>query len=251
MSRNSEYLEFCRDFAKRNQAEIQANVAKARRLKKLRIDEVSSVNSGAGRGVNVVLLKSDNEGTSMNPIETAIHKLDSNFISACTSMVELAKRNEISAATFDKFIKHAAVAAFPLAKSEGSAMNSFFQTVRGKEMLAVHMRMPTAAEAAKMDEMGLAKIGYVHKNDTDENPDPDPDPDAASAHLSPAYRQLAEMAQAHRGTPEGKGMSAAQAFAHLAVNDQKGRDLMAQDKAWHDMRSRSLIAQGQRIAGMS
>jgi hypothetical protein len=181
-------------------------------------------------------------------LDTAIAKLDTDFAGVLTDMTTMAKANEISSHTFGKFIKALAINTYKTEKTEGAAMAKLFATPMGMAMLKIHAKMPTLAEAAQMRDLGIAKCDYITKGDEG---DDDPDPDAMGHHFSPHYAQLVQMAEKHRLTPEGQKMSHQQAFNHVAVNTEEGRTLLGKDKAWHDARSRSLISQGQRIAGMS
>ncbi len=118
---------------------------RARQVKNLTVEEISTVDHGAGRGVSVVLMKSDSNE------ETGIMKLgDINLHGACAQAVTLAKRGEISASTFDAIFKMAAQRTFPQERTIGQAMQRFMDTPIGAEMLRTGVSLPTPYQAALM-----------------------------------------------------------------------------------------------------
>ena len=183
-------------------------------------------------------------------LQVAIAKLDTDYAGVLTDMTTLAKRNEISSHTFGKFIKALAINRYKTEKTEGAAMAKLFATPMGMAMLKVHAKMPTLAEAQQLRDLGVAKCDYTTKGDEGDD-NPDEAVDALQHHFSPPYKQLVQMAEKHRLTPGGKGMSHQQAFAHVGTETEEGRKLWQRDKTWHQMRGDSMRSQGERMAGKS
>ena len=63
---------------------------------------------------------------------------------ACAQAIVLAKRGDISAATFNQVFKAAALDAFPLERTAGESMQKFMSTPLGLEMLRTGVALPTA-----------------------------------------------------------------------------------------------------------
>ena len=96
--------------------------ARARQIKNLRIDEVSSVSAGAGRGVSVVLMKSNSGETVMST---------PNLSQMIRKAAELRGEGRISAFTEAHLHKHFAVQRFPNARSPDHALSLWYDTAEG------------------------------------------------------------------------------------------------------------------------
>ena len=216
--------------------EIQKAGARRYRLSKLQVAEVSVVNRAANQHARIVITKAAPQEEDMTKM------LSSGAIfGACDYAIKKAQAGEVGAFEFNKFFEDAACASFPLAKSAGAAMAAFMATELGKRMLRIGVGLPTPHEASVMKSRG---IGPAIKYDTrisDGGDDDEEDP--AATHISPAYKELMALGEKHRRSPEGKGMTVAQSFSHVATETDDGRKLLAQDKTWHDSRMRSMRAQ--------
>lgn len=225
-----------------------------RRLRKLEIAEVSSVTAAANEHAKILIMKSSSE-KEPDTVQSAIMKLDRDFGGACVQMTEFAKCNEISSHTFSDFIKHAACTAFPLEKSEGAAMAKFFETVRGREMLHVHVAMPTLHEARVMNRLDPTVCKYAdddgrpgEENRPTEHVDETGQADPA-ANRSPYYTELARRADTFSRSKEGRELklSPQAAFVHLCENDADAKELLDKDLAWE--RSRMNLHAGTECTG--
>jgi hypothetical protein len=168
-------------------------------LRNLKIDEVSSVSAGAGRGVRVVMLKRDNIGvepmsefsTSMSVIEKSNHILEN--VDNPNALALAIKR---------------------LADESGMTLAQFHATPHGQELLQksvtmhrVRVTLSTANgdgyEYAKSmsGEEGTAPGARQHNRDNrarhaqgqDHNPDPEePSEESANKKASERFKELAE-----------------------------------------------------------
>lgn len=206
----------------------------ARRLRKLRIDEVSTVDAAAGIGTRVVFMKRGQQGDDPM-LNIAKSFQGGNLIGACETACAIAKRNEISAATFDQIFKHAATTAFPLAKSEGAAMAAFMETAVGQKMLKTHVAMPSTHEARQMKSLDPTLIKY----DTDDAGDDDggDGAEADTATHSQHLKELMAMAEKFRTTPAGAKMTKEQALVHCMTATDKGRELAVKDRQYNLQRA--------------
>jgi hypothetical protein len=166
----------------------------ARRIKNLRIDEVSSVSAGAGHGVRVVLMKGDkNERIeSMNTIEVA------------KGAMTAARKGVISPLTYNSILRHVAVELHSDAKSENAALAKFLGTTLGKSMLAAQLGLPTQLghEIAKGSKQ--PRVSHDQPDGLNDDEDGDDDRDAEQDFL--------KLVAAHMGRNPGMKRSMAEDF---------------------------------------
>jgi hypothetical protein len=186
-----------------------------RRLRKLHVDEISSVPVGANSGARVVFTKREDSTMDHHPITIAKQA------QAAFSNGQLSERR------FAEIQKSLALSIFPSETTEGRALARFFNTVVGKAMLAARPRLSTAENYNLM------------KSESGDNDGDDDD----GAEQSPAYQQLCSRAQSLMASPAGAGMSFQQAFAQCA-SQPSGRVLIEKDKLWNMKRSQTAQAQG-------
>jgi hypothetical protein len=142
---------------------IAQGAGRYKRLRNLKIGEVSSVDSAANPLAKVTFMKADQEPPPMN------------LITLCKRATEAAASGAIDSLRFDQIYKAAAQEMFPT-ESEAGAISKFMKTGIGAEMLRVHVAMPTIAQAAALqsvygDNAGLqfdavAKLEEIHKAKT-------------------------------------------------------------------------------------
>jgi hypothetical protein len=185
------------------------------RLKNLRIEEVSSVDRGAGKGVRVMLLKRHNERNSHMQTEEILKAAQSGNVSEPTmfaAMTVLARQY------------------FPLAKSEAEAWVQFTEhNAIGKRMDAVRRTLPkgtfeervgfvkTMAEYAKAGTIPRA----VRAQPDDDREDDDDDADKA----------IDALAEQHRA--KNPTMTKEQCVAHVIEHHPDGKRLYAESKRKH------------------
>jgi hypothetical protein len=201
--------------AARGDARSKAGARRYRRLKNLQIDEVSSVDGGAGRGVRVLLTKRNGD-EGMSIIEKA---------ASCRSereLIEFAKSDRCTKAELSELIDSMAQVQRQRGESREQAYTNFIcDNPLGRDPYQ------TMKAAPGPDLFQLANIAKAVASSG-----------APQLQQSPAYTELNKAAEDFRKSAQGKGLTKEQAFAAVA-NTDTGRGLMARDKAWNLMRAGS------------
>jgi hypothetical protein len=122
---------------------------KPRILTNLDIQEISSVDRGAGVGVRALMLKRDGERKPTMLEQINKHFSEANWPTACEFVKTAAERGEMDSWTYGEFMQRAAMQAYPGEKNSGRAMARFLETDIGKSMANVGVRLPTLAQVAK------------------------------------------------------------------------------------------------------
>lgn len=156
---------------------------------------------------------------------------DGAFHKAMANAIQLRKSHQISAAAFNEIYKHAAVVAYPLAKSVAEAMEQYRQTPTGSKMFTAGLAQDfedMQRDTARANASLVAKSKKPHVEhasnepvaiDGDE-PDADSDPDEELKKLGEAYRLAHPQAKFTRES----------AVAHVMQHDPDGRRLAALSK---------------------
>jgi hypothetical protein len=132
--------------AAQTQARLRASGARyQRRLNKLRIDEVSSVSAGAGHGCEIAFTKGANMSNEARftdlakslpgAVPSAIAKKLNSDLAEC----------RIDNATYAKHQQALAESMFPNEPNTGAALNKFFASAIGRDMLQ-NARQPSSRE---------------------------------------------------------------------------------------------------------
>ena len=202
----------------------------ARRLKNLQIDEVSVVDRGAGRGVDVLLMK---RASAEQERETNMQNIFKggavSYMNVAKRAVEAAAAGEISEHAFGKVQRDLAASMFPLAKSEGAALAAFFETSVGKATLAQRPRI----SAARNIELLKAEGRYPHGGDDGEQDDGDATPRAGAD--NPFHAALSALADKLRQQPEHRTKTKEQAYDHLLTHGGPAAKQMFQLATHYDL----------------
>jgi hypothetical protein len=224
----------------------------ARRIKNLTIDEVSSVDHGAGHGVQVLLMKRDGQRTLTKRWDGRGQLGDRGFIyeserneptmdaiSKGLSGIEpiaIAKRahealsnGEISEHRFGSIQKQLACAMFPAEPTEAHALAKFFDTVVGKSMLASRPRLSAARNYELMK--AEARPGEEHPAAEHIDDDDDVDDDPLNGE-NPYHAAITAMASDLGEQKEHRHKSPAELYDHIARFNPAGKKLMAAATQW-------------------
>jgi hypothetical protein len=199
-------------------ARREREMRKARRITALKIDEVSSCSSGAGRGVEVKLIKHERGGTPMRVsyVEKAPQTPFAKAQVAISDVIE----GRIDCVEGARLERQWARETFPLAKSDGEALAKWYETPIGRGFNNLLVRRGYG-EVATSNPLGNGYEDAVEKmNERDHgtpHPDVDDDPDG----------ELAKLADDIRADPavNGGAMTQAQAIAWAITNTARGRAL--------------------------
>jgi hypothetical protein len=195
-------------------------------LKNLTISSVDSVDKGAGRGVEVLLLKSaeGNEAMETTTIQKAFR--DGNFHKAMHDAIQLRKSGRIGSGAYNELYKFAAQTAFPLAKS-WEAPELYRQTPGGSRMFneglaqdIADLHRDTARANASLVAKSRNPVAIADDNRPDDDDEPDDDPDDQLRKLGEAYRLAHPAAKFTRE----------QAVAHVMAHDPDGQRLAFESK---------------------
>jgi len=118
-----------------------SEAAKAHRLKNLRIEEISSVGKGAGRGTVVTFMKM--EGPAMEPNLRTVQ-------AACEFAIQKAENGQVDPFQFNEVYRAAARAWCPQAKSDGEAYGVFNKTDIGRRMINTGVRLGSLAHQQEL-----------------------------------------------------------------------------------------------------
>jgi hypothetical protein len=234
---------------------------RARRIKNLRIDEVSSVDRGAGEGVNVLLLKrlgfGDRGFIYERAPETTLEKVMENVssVGVVKKLIGLVEKGECSdPIEFQKATEAAALAMFDREPNLGRALARFYDTAIGKEMLNAGVSLRTPAIQKQMREAGLTKRAQVDGADrfdkivkaseevpvrpfptgSDTQRDPEPDDGDDNPHF-PGLRARVHLAMTES---QHRGKSFDQVVDYLSHHDPHFKETL-QRAAHHEMRGRT------------
>jgi hypothetical protein len=204
--------------------------ARAYRLSKLRLDEVSTVDSAANPHARILIAKRHERNETMSNLETVLKANPAaGFMAIAKAGHQAVSNGEISEYAFGELQKQLATSMYPDEPSEGRALAKFFRSAAGRATLANRPQVGHAANAELMKREGLRP--------GEEDPPAERGGDDTEADgQSPYYAELMSMAEEHRRSQEGRGKSLQSAFAHVATEDDKGRKLLAADGAWHKNR---------------
>jgi hypothetical protein len=208
-----------------------------RQLKNLRIDEISTVDRGAGRGVQILLAKKSQQEAEMTDIAKTLAKLGAGApVAVCKAAHAAACEGAISDHKLGQLQKDMAEMMFA---GDPKALSKFLKTAAGRATLAPRPKYPASVEY----ELRKREADELAKRAPERPTFPNNGSADLEQHLSPYYKTILSKARDLQATPEGAKMSDAQAFAHICKTPE-GAELLGKDRAWRDSRIRSFAAQG-------
>ena len=198
--------------------------ARPTRLKNIRIDEVSSVDKGAGLGVEVVLLKNQQRSEAMSVIEKAMRMSE-------RELVQFAKTAGIDKPTLSQLIDDKAQALRKDGESREQAFVRYITTnPEGRDLYQI-MRASAGMDHHQAAALKLAKAAQRPGEEThppgERLPGDDDDDDFPG---NPYHAALMHLADKHIERSGNMKMSREQAFTHLAEHSDLGRKLMVRAK---------------------
>lgn len=190
----------------------------ARRIKNLKIDEVSSVDRGAGRGVAVVLMKSAT-GASLPEIEASI--------------IKHAQTDAISKAELSKLIEDRAEHLRKDGETREVAYARYISGGLGARLYTIMARSPGMDHHQAAALRKHARPGEEVPAGEHELPGrPDQDIDDG---VNPFHAAIEKLVDKFMEAPgPGRQMTRAVAYDHVATKTKLGQDLFARAKA-HDL----------------
>jgi hypothetical protein len=209
--------------AARSQAERYRRVTQ---LKNLSIDEISSVDRGAGEGVSVVLMKRD--AYTYTPEPSPIEKGLSMFNKSESDLVAFCKTDQISKAQLSELIETAALKYRKRGESREQAYTAFITAdPLGIELYQV---MKAAPGLDHHQERAFAKANSLpHK---DGAPNDSDDDGAATPSKNPYHSSLEAMVDSALERKEHQGKTRAQIYTHIAQHSPVGQKLMTFATQW-------------------
>ena len=229
---------------------------RARRLKNLRIDSVDSVDRGAGRGVQVLLMKrdarrDDGYAWASELAHRQFQKRQQQATETYTmSISELVTKTERMRADgqisdYSNALLHQAIATemFPEAPNVGVALAKFYGTAIGKRALQ-GATSKSYEEIQKRSALGNAYDVLLKQSGDDTADDdegardtgseidgPEGTTEGQAAPTSKWLKQLDDQTREFMGTPDGKAMTFQQAFTHCATKTDSGIKALAAHNA--------------------
>ena len=186
------------------------------KLKNLRIDEVSTVDRGAGRGVQIVMMKGGGT-TEVNNMLSELNSLGP--IMVAKLLHRQVSEGAISENRFGQLQKSLARAMFP-DQSEGKALGKLFRSQAGRELIRPRNKYTPAVE---MD---------LRKSEGEASPNlGQPVPRISN----PFHAALKELAAQHiKNDKQHVGKTPEQMYAWLGKYSQAGKELMRR-AVMHDL----------------